>query len=305
MRNSTDEHSTSDLDRTDIVPPHPEDLRSIMLDRPLTQHDPVGTGEFSAEAKSERESGWSDASSDTTVNDEPEWQGRSFDESETRAESEYQRPPFYPQYETEPDYDRGHPADVAYFGPPAGFGRRLLAYLIDNAVIIVILSLLFPLLIGRPYIDIDGITAELESASQETALPTATPVLGENVGSSSTDQTPSATSEPQSLSDFLISLGLVIFITTLYNGLLIGIFGTTIGKSTLNVCVLNANGQIPGIPLAFARAFASIISWAIFYIGYLFILRNDNRALHDLMVGTYTVTLRKRKQTQDGEDYTE
>ena len=303
MRDSTNGHSAPDAGGTDIVPPHPDDLRNIMLGRPLTQHEPVGTGEFSAEAKSEREPGWSNASSDVAESDNQELQGSNFEDSETETEAEYQRPPFYSYSESEPETDRGHPDAVAALGPPAGFGRRLIAYLIDNTVIVVILSLLFPVILARPYIDLDAITAEFEQAGQQAALPTATPVLGENTDPPSSGQTASATSEPQSIGDFLTSLGLVIFVTTLYNGLLVGLLGTTIGKRILNVYVLDANGDIPGIPLAFGRALASIVSWAIFYIGYLFILRHDNRALHDLMVGTYAITLTSGEQPtrDDGE----
>ena len=192
--------------------------------------------------------------------------------------------------------NRPRPSEVvAQFGQPAGFGRRVLAYLIDNAVTIVILSLLFPFILGRPYVDIDAITSELETASQQ-ALPTATPVLGTDAGPSISGDTASNNLESQSVFDVFSGLILAFAVTTLYNGMLVGMFGTTIGKRLLNVYVLDQNGNIPGIPLAFGRALATIVSTAIFYIGYLFILRNDNRALHDLMVGTYAVTLDSGEQ---------
>ena len=170
-----------------------------------------------------------------------------------------------------------------------------IAYLIDNAVTIVILSLLFPFILGRPYVDIDAITAEFEAASQQ-ALPTATPVLGTNGGPSQVAGSRAGDQEPQSVFDVFSGLLLAFTVTTIYNGMLVGAFGTTVGKRLMNVYILDQNGNIPGIPLAFGRALATIVSTAIFYIGYLFILRNDNRALHDLMVGTYAITLTSGEQ---------
>ncbi len=293
MRDSTDDQSDTDLGGVQTVPPHPDDLRNVLLDRPQTQYEPVNTGDFSAEEKTEVEPVWSDTVSEPTSEEDQEWQGRRFEESEPQTDLEYQRPPFYAEFEAETD--RGHPEAVANFGSPAGFGRRVIAYLIDNAVTIVILSLLFPFMLGRPYIDVEGITSEFEAASQQ-ALPTATPVLGSNGGPPQTNEPRADIAEPQSVFDVFAGLALAFAVTTIYNGILVGMFGTTIGKRLLNVYVLDGNGNIPGIPLAFGRALATIVSTAIFYIGYLFILRNDNRALHDLMVGTYAITLTSGEQ---------
>ena len=292
MPDSIDDRSASDMNRSDASAtnrPHPDDLRNILLGHPRPQYEPAGTGEFSAEAKSEAEPVWSSAEPDATARDEPHWQSPSSDQAEPEPQWEYQRPPYYAETDSETETDRGHPDTVTRFGPPAGFGRRVIAYLIDNAITIVILSLMFPFILGRPYIDYDALTAELENASEQVALPTATPVLGD--GSPSIRSTSSTDLEPQSVFDVFAGLALAFAVTTVYNGMLVGLFGTTVGKRIVNVYVLDAHGNIPGIPLAFGRALSTIVSTAIFYIGYLFILRHDNRALHDLMVGTYAITL--------------
>lgn len=287
MRDSTNQEDPSG---PPVNPPHEDDLRSIMLGRPAREQVDLGTGEFSAEAKPDAEPAWTDVASDEPAVDETPWQETEGYGVEPQRELEYERPPFYG--EASPEIDERHPPALSRFGPPAGFGRRLIAYLVDNAVTIVILSLLFPALLGRPYIDYEGIMSEIEAASdQVAALPTATPVLGDADPPLQNDGVGSSSAETQSWADVFAGLLLAFTVTTVYNTILVGIWGTTIGKRLLNVYVLDANGNIPGIPLAFARALATIVSTAIFYVGYLFILRSDHRALHDLMVGTFAVTL--------------
>ena len=271
-----------------------------MLERPRPTQIEVGSGDFSADAKSEPEPTWSDATSEQSEIDDPPW--RQHDDRVVDR-------PFEREYEPQPPYtdvasndDERHPAALSRFGPPAGFGRRLIAYLIDNAVTIVILSLLFPLLLGRPYIDYDAIVAEIEAAGDEiAALPTATPVLGSVDQPSKANGSISTSEQTVSWTEVFAGLFLAFAVTTVYNTILVGIWGTTVGKRILNVYVLDGNGYITGIPLAFARSVATIISTAIFYIGYLFILRSDHRALHDLLVGTYAVTLTSAERPQPRE----
>ena len=261
-----------------------------MLGRPARAQADTGSGEFSAEAKSDAEPAWSDAVSVEPAVDEDPWQETERYGVEPQREREYEGPPFYGEESTQ--FDERHPSALSRFGPPAGFGRRLIAYLVDNAVTIVILSLLFPTLLGRPYIDYEGIMGEIEAASdQVAALPTATPVLGNADPQPQNNGVGSSSAETQSWADVFAGLLLAFTVTTVYNTILVGIWGTTVGKRLLNVYVLDGNGNIPGIPLAFARALATIVSTAIFYVGYLFILRSDHRGLHDLLVGTYAITL--------------
>ena len=293
MRDSINDDEPSGTDGSEgreIVPVHEDDLRSIMLSRVRRYDGYVGTGEYSAQAKSDVEPSWSDSALEPSRSDDPPWQSRQIDLTDPPTDQTYERPPFSDY--SEADRDRSHPESVARFGPPAGFGRRLVAYLIDNVVTIVILSLLFPALLGRPYIDYEGIVADLESASeQSSALPTATPVLGTGSQLTGTTGSGATANDAVTLSSTITGLLLAFLVTTVYNGVLVGIWGTTIGKRILNVYVVDSNGNILGIPLAFARALATIVSTVIFYIGYLLILRNDNRALHDLLVGTFAITL--------------
>lgn len=261
-----------------------------MLGRPARQQVDAGTGEFSAEAKSDAVAAWNDADADGSAIDETPWEVTRDYSAEDRRDREYQRPPFYGDESAETD--ERHPSALSRLGPPAGFGRRLIAYLVDNAVTIVILSLLFPLLLNRPYIDYEGIVSEIDAAGDQiAALPTATPVLGSAEPPTQNGSVGSSSAETQSWADVFAGLLLAFTVTTIYNTILIGMWGTTVGKRLLNVYVLDANGNIPGIPLALARALATIVSTAIFYVGYLFVLRSDHRALHDLLVGTYAITL--------------
>ena len=281
-------------DSSTVLPPHPDDLRNVMLGRPVAESQVLGSGEFSSPSKSDTEPEWAEATSSAEDTSVADWREHETSEPVPSSEPEYQRPPFYADSEIETD--RGHPEAVARLGPPAGFGRRLIAYLVDNAIAFVILSLLFPALLGRPYFDFDQITEELDAAGQQVAMPTATPVLAGDDGATSGSSSSAINGEPQSWGDVFAGLVLALAVTTVYNGMLVGLMGTTVGKRLMNVYVLDANGNIPGIPLAFGRAFATILSTAIFYIGYLFILREDNRAMHDLMVGTYAITLTSDEQ---------
>ena len=293
MRDSTNHDEADERDGSEgpsVTPPHEDDLRSIMFRQPIQRPQPTETGQYSVEAKSDAELEWSDVASDSAGAGDPPWQGRPSQTEEPTIEREYQRPPFYT--ETEQADDDRHPRALSRFGPPAGFCRRLIAYLIDNLVTIVILSLLFPLMLGRPYIDVDAITAEFDAVGDEfAALPTATPVLGSDTQISEPDGTSTAPAGTQSIADVFAGLLLAFTVTTIYNTILVGMWGTTIGKRALNVYILDGNGSIPGIRLAFARSLATVVSTLIFYIGYLFILREDHRALHDHLVGTYAIIL--------------
>ena len=293
MRDSTNPDEANERDGAElppVAPPHPDDLRSVMLARPIQRPQPIDPGQYSAEAKNDTEPAWIDTASDNRPVDDPPWQGRSSQSEEPTSDLDHRRPTFYTEAEDLED-DR-HPSALSRFGPPAGFGRRLIAYLIDNMVTIVVLSLLFPLLLGRPYIDIDAITSEIDSAGSElAALPTATPVLGSDSQISESDESVGTSADTQAPVEIFAGLLLAFAVTTIYNTVLVGTWGTTIGKRALNVYVLDANGNIPGIPLAFARSLATIVSTLILYIGYLFILREDHRALHDHLVGTYAITL--------------
>ena len=299
MRDSTSHNDNEGRDEPQgnesITPPHPEDLRSVMLGREPSQPTDFEPGVFSDEGKSDSEPDWSEVSSGTSNQpDDPPWTNLGQGRDDYDVGPTYERQSNQPPFDTDAyaEADERHPPAVARFGPPAGFGRRLIAYLIDNMVTILILSLLFPIILGRPYIDYEGIVEEIDIASNQIdALPTATPVLGSQDGEATNTGLSTTSQSDLSLAELFAGLFLAFAVTTVYNTVLIGLWGTTIGKRALNVYVLDGNGNITGIPLAFSRALSTIVSTVIFYIGYLLILRYDHRALHDLMAGTYAITL--------------
>ena len=292
MRDSTNPDEANELDGSEdpsVTPPHEDDLRSIMFERPLQRSEPIETGQHSAESKSDAEPAWSDTASDTNVTDDPPWQGRDIDSADEPMEHTYERPPFYTS--SEDAMGRLHPEEVARFGPPAGFGRRLVSYLIDLAVTLFILGLLFPLLLGMPLFDFDATAVDNElGTTGETNVPSVTLAPAEG------DEATQLNEEEIALTDLLPWYGtlsgtiLFLVLPIIYNTLLIGIWGTTFGKRLLNVYVLDKGGNVPGIPIALMRAVTSVVSANVLYIGHLFIFRTDHRALHDLLVGTYPIT---------------
>lgn len=290
MSESTEGASASNAEEVGVNPPHPDDLRNVILGRPRLPIEPVSDGEFSAEAKVEDEPAWVDATSEAPGSDEPTWREVADDEPEPRSDREYQHPPFYTEFEAETD--RGHPDAVANLGPPAGFGRRVVAYLIDQVVMLAILSLIFPLLIGVPLIHLDEIerheTSEAMGESGDTNVPTVQQPDGDAI---QTDRDETALTELLPWYGTLSGTILFVMLPIFYNAALIGLWGTTIGKRTVNVYVVDKSGNVPGLPIAFIRAVATILSSNLLYVSHIFILRSDHRALHDLLVGSYAITL--------------
>ena len=83
---------------------------------------------------------------------------------------------------------------------------------------------------------------------------------------------------------------LVIVIQLLYTPILISLWSTTIGKRALNLYVLRSDGSRCGFWQAFGRTLASTLSALLFGIGFLMVaLRQDKRALHDLIAGTAVI----------------
>ena len=292
MRDSTNPQEADELDGSEcasVTPPHKDDLRSIMFGRSIQRSQPIETGEYSAEAKPDAEPAWTDTGSDINATDDPPWQGRDIDFADESIEHTYERSPFYTPSENA--MGRLHPEEVARFGSPAGFGRRLVAHLIDLTVTLFMLGLLFPLLLGMPLFDFDATAVDNGlDTNGETNVPSVTLAPAEG------DEATQLNEEGVALTDLMpwygTLSGTILFwvLPIIYNTLLIGIWGTTFGKRLLNVYVLDKGGNVPGIPIAFMRAVTSLVSANLLYIGHLFILRTDHRALHDLLVGTYPIT---------------
>lgn len=91
--------------------------------------------------------------------------------------------------------------------------------------------------------------------------------------------------------DFGHPVDLLVFILdVLYFTLGVAIWSTTIGKRLLGMYVHRPDGARVGVGRALARYFAGILSFLIFFIGYLMVgLRSDKRGLHDLICDTIVV----------------
>ena len=91
----------------------------------------------------------------------------------------------------------------------------------------------------------------------------------------------------RTLAPFLaVSLGLHL----LYHVSLNGQFGATLGKMAIGARIVNLDGSRLGFGRAFLRWLALFLSQLTLGFGYLLIaLREDKRALHDLLAGTRVV----------------
>lgn len=87
----------------------------------------------------------------------------------------------------------------------------------------------------------------------------------------------------------LVATGLSV----LYNAVLVGCWGTTLGKKACGLKVVKADGSKPSFGRACGRAFAEIVSGMVCYIGYLIAgFDEQKRALHDHMCETRVVKAR-------------
>ena len=76
----------------------------------------------------------------------------------------------------------------------------------------------------------------------------------------------------------------------LYDVLLNGRFGATVGKMAIGAKITLLDGSPIGYNRALLRWLAARLSEFLFFSGYLLIgLRRDKRALHDLLAGTKVV----------------
>jgi len=68
--------------------------------------------------------------------------------------------------------------------------------------------------------------------------------------------------------------------------------GATLGKYTVGLRCVDANGELPGLGRAAVRYIVSIFSALALLIGYLWVLWNpEKRTWHDLAAGTYVIRL--------------
>jgi uncharacterized RDD family membrane protein YckC len=85
----------------------------------------------------------------------------------------------------------------------------------------------------------------------------------------------------------------LILLTVLYDVILNGSFGATLGKMVVGAKITGSDGSPLGYGRALLRSLAARFVEAAFYVGYLPILvRSDKRGLHDLLAGTRVVLQR-------------
>jgi uncharacterized RDD family membrane protein YckC len=76
----------------------------------------------------------------------------------------------------------------------------------------------------------------------------------------------------------------------LYNALLTGRYGYTLGKKVMGLKVVRADGSAVGYGLAFGRTFAEVLSGMICYLGYIIAFFDaEKRTLHDHICNTRVV----------------
>jgi uncharacterized RDD family membrane protein YckC len=149
--------------------------------------------------------------------------------------------------------------------PPAGFWARLAAYLIDHIVLVVIfLAVWTPIAAPRHWQIPDLPAAPLTDAAMQQFR-----------------------EQFSSWMDKAIPIFYPLFL--LYDVLLNGRFGATVGKMMIGAKITMLDGSPIGYNRALLRWMAARLSDVLFF-GYVLIgLRRDKRGLHDLLAGTKVV----------------
>ena len=142
-------------------------------------------------------------------------------------------------------------------GRPAGFWIRLVAYLIDQIILIVPTTIVW--LIAVALVDpsfFDEASGAAESSSAATGLA------------------------------YMIFIPLYLT----YYMIAVSVWATTIGKRIVGIYVLRPDGSKAGPGRAFARYWAYFVSSFVFFVGYIMIAFHDEkRGLHDLICDTVVV----------------
>lgn len=154
---------------------------------------------------------------------------------------------------------------------PTGFWARLGAMIIDGILInIPFYILLFPM-------------------AKLAGLPVPTDV---NLANMNLDQLTQLVEQFKPL--FRFASYLLIGVTALYEVGLTGKTGATVGKMIFGARIVRVDGSPLGYKLAFFRFVIKTLTGFVCYIGYiistfLLAIREDKRALHDLIVGTRVI----------------
>jgi uncharacterized RDD family membrane protein YckC len=85
----------------------------------------------------------------------------------------------------------------------------------------------------------------------------------------------------------------LFLLIVLYEVLLTGTFGATLGKMAVGAKIIGADGSPLGYSRALLRSLAARFTEMMLFVGYLWIIaRSDKRGLHDLLAGTRVVLQR-------------
>jgi uncharacterized RDD family membrane protein YckC len=85
---------------------------------------------------------------------------------------------------------------------------------------------------------------------------------------------------------------LSFIINILYEGLMVGRYGATVGKMACGIKIVMPDGNKPSYPRSFARFLAKLLSFFTAYIGYIIAaFDKEKRGLHDMICNTRVVYL--------------
>ena len=102
-------------------------------------------------------------------------------------------------------------------------------------------------------------------------------------------------SSPEELSPAIIAMALLMFLISiavqaLYNGIMIGKYGATVGKMACGLKVVMPDGSPLSMPRAFGRYFAELLNAFTLLIGYIIAaFDSEKRALHDHIASTRVI----------------
>lgn len=104
---------------------------------------------------------------------------------------------------------------------------------------------------------------------------------------------PSGEPTPAAIAMVFLAMGLSILVQALYNGIMIGKFGATLGKMACGLKVVMPDGSRVSMARAFGRYFAEFLSSLILLIGYIMVAFDDEkRGLHDHIASTRVIKVR-------------
>lgn len=178
----------------------------------------------------------------------------------------------------------GAQSEALQLGKPPSHLKRLAAHIIDCVIITAALSVVFPAVLGVPYLDIDTLRMWFEEVIAQANL----------AQSGSTESAPSVSSTPDSIPirspGINVATGLTLAAYVLYHGVLLGVVGTTVGKRLFGISVCGPDGLPIGIPRGVIRSVGLYLTTTFAAVGFLVVLFHPRRrALHDMISGSHPI----------------